>query len=234
MELYYNIAGLNVRMESFGRTVRQAEPYRINPTEHIDIQIHSIWPEKKLIYPEMPDDLGEYMATGIDFYKKLLFFTGMQVHSSAVVVDGRAYLFSADPGTGKSTHTSLWLERFGDRAFILNDDKPALRFENGQWMAYGTPWSGKDDISVNVGAPLAGIAMLHRGEKNEITPWSGPEALQALLKQINRPRETEYRIKLLENMDLLVRKVPIWKLTCNMSHDAVKVSFEAMSGHSID
>lgn len=233
MDFFYNIAGLNVKMNSYGRTARQAEPYRIDKTEQIDIQIQSIWPEKRDSHPEISDELGEYLATGMDFYKKLIFFNGLMLHASAVVVDGWAYLFSADPGTGKSTHTKMWQEEFGKRAYILNDDKPALRLENGRWMAYGTPWSGKHDISVNVGVPVAGIAMLQRGEVNQIERWQGIEALHAVMKQINRPKERIYRIKLLENLDQLICKVPVWKLSCNMEHYAVKVSYEAMSGNTL-
>ena len=73
----------------------------------------------------------------------------MLLHSSAVVVDGYAYLFSADSGTGKSTHTGLWKQHFGDRAYIINDDKPAIRKVDGEWYVFGTPWSGKTDTSVN-------------------------------------------------------------------------------------
>lgn len=234
MEYYYNIAGLNVQMESFGRTVQQSEPYKIEPPDWIDIQIESEWSKKKWRHPNLSPSDGEYLATGWDFYKKLLRFNGLRFHASAVVVDGRAYLFSADPGTGKSTHTKLWLDHFGDRAYILNDDKPALRLKNGEWVAYGTPWSGKHNISVNTGVSLAGIAMLHRGETNEIIPWRGPDLLHALMKQVNRPEEMEYRIKLLELLDMLVRQIPIWKLTCNMTPEAAKVSYEAMSGGTFE
>ena len=234
MERYYNIAGLTVRMDTFGRALQQAQAYEIEPTDKIDIQIESNWQERKRLHPGWPDEICEYMATGGDFYKKLFHFDGIMFHASAVVVDGRAYLFSADPGTGKSTHTKLWLDYFGERAFILNDDKPALRLVDGCWMAYGTPWSGKHDISANIGVPVAGIAMLHRGEENVITPWQGAEVVQAMMRQVNRPREMAYRIKLLEIMDLLIRQIPVWKLNCNMEPEAVQVSYKAMSGQMIE
>ena len=139
-------------------------------------------------------------------------------------------MFTANPGTGKSTHTSLWLQKFGNRAFILNDDKPALRLEDGAWYAYGTPWSGKHDISVNARVPVAGIACLERGEINEIEPFSGRDAVLALLRQCNRPKAAEYRIKLLDLLDKLITQVPVWKLKCNMDPEAAIVSYEAMSG----
>lgn len=229
MKRLYKIADLTVSMESFGRTVEQALPYEIQEADTIDFHIVSNWEKNKKNYPGFSDEDGEYVGTGYCFYKNLLNFQGFQFHSSAVVLDGRAYLFSADSGTGKSTHTQLWLQEFGDRAYILNDDKPALRYVDGAWYAYGTPWSGKHDISVNTRVPVAGIAMLHRGENNTIIPFSGPEAIAQILKQCNRPRAMEYRIKLLELLDLLLREVPVWKLCCNMQPQAAHISYEAMS-----
>lgn len=226
---YYKIAGLVVQMDSFGRTVQQAEKYKINPCEHVDITIESLWQSRKDKFPMLSDSDGEYLATGADFYKKLLDHGGMMLHASAVVLDGRAYLFSADPGTGKSTHTNMWLNVFGDRAYILNDDKPAVRLHQNGWYAYGTPWSGKNDMSTNIGVPIAGIAMLHRGETNKVERWSGMEAIAAIMKQVNRPKALEYRLKLLELLDALVCQIPVWKLECNMDPDAVKVAYDAMS-----
>lgn len=231
---YYKIAGLIVAMDSFGRTVEQAKPYLVSQQESVDITITSYRDTMKERYTGMDDDNAEYMGTGGSFYKELLWFEGFQFHSSAVVVDGKAYLFSADCGTGKSTHTGLWLKQFGDRAYILNDDKPALRRINGTWYAFGTPWSGKNDISVNTGVPVAGIAMLERGERNEITPYSGKGAIFDIYVQTNRPKAAEYRIKLLELLDSLLQDIPVWKLKCNMEPEAAIVSYEAMSGRKFE
>lgn len=229
MDLYYRIAGLTVKMDSYGRNVRQAEPYRIEPCESVDIEVESPWPMLKEKYPNLSDEDGEYLYAGWNFYAKLINFGGMMLHASAVVVDGKAYIFSANSGTGKSTHTQLWLKKFGDQAYILNDDKPAIRLEDGVWYAYGTPWSGKHDISVNTRVPVAGIAMIERGETNEIAPFGGAQAIQELFRQVNRPKGMEYRIKLLELLDKLFTMVPVWKLKCNMNPEAVEVSYSAMS-----
>lgn len=228
-EACYRVAGLTVKMKSYGRTVEQAEAYRCEDCENPDIVIQSLWPQRKGEYPMMDDGVGEYLCTGASFYKQLLNYDGLMLHASAVVVDGKAYLFSAPCGTGKSTHTGLWLQTFGDRAYILNDDKPALRRQDGRWYAYGTPWSGKHDISVNIGVPLAGIAMVHRGDTNEIARWNGRDAIHAVMTQVNRPRDPAFRIRLLELLDKLFREVPVWKLQCNMNPEAALVSYEAMS-----
>lgn len=230
MALFYRVAELILSMETYGRTMEQSAPYLIPNASHVDIVIESNWSDKKNKYPNLSDSDGEYLATGYSFYKQLLRFYGLMLHSSAIVVDDKAYLFTAPSGTGKSTHTSLWLDLFGDRAFILNDDKPAVRLIDDIWYAFGTPWSGKHDISVNTGVPIAGIAVLERGDKNEIEPFEGKEAVLSILKQVNRPKAAELRIKLLELLDKLITDVPIWKLKCNMDPEAAIVAYEAMSG----
>ena len=230
MEKFYKIAGLTVKMDSFGMTDKQAEPYRIEtqPSADFTVSTKGLDAEKKL--PDCSEDVREYLVSGVVFYKNLLNFDGLMLHASAVVVDGRAYLFTAPSGTGKSTHTELWLKQFGSRAYILNDDKPALRLEDGTWYAYGTPWSGKNDISRNERIPLAGIAALERGENNEIEPFKGKEAVIAIMRQVNRPGATDSRIKLMQITDKLITQVPIWKLRCNMDPQAAVVAYEAMSG----
>lgn len=231
---YYQIADLTVAMDSYGRTLTQAEPYRIEPVENPDIQIISYRDAFKAAIPKLSDDDAEYLGTGGCFYRDLLNFGGFQLHSSAVVVDGKAYLFSANSGTGKSTHTGLWLKVLGERAFILNDDKPAIRLVDSTWYAYGTPWSGKHDISVNTGVPIGGICMLERGAENEIRPFGGKDAIFEIFVQTNRPKGAEYRVKLLELLDSLITTVPVWKLKCNMDPDAARLSYETMSGKKLE
>ena len=233
MEQKYKIAGLVIQMDTFGMTEQRAMPYLCDAAETVDFNMESKWQRLKEWKPWISDDHCEHMVTCTMFYRHLIDHSGFMLHSSAVVVDGKAYLFTATSGTGKSTHTALWLKHFGDRAYILNDDKPALRLEDGVWYAYGTPWSGKHDISRNERVPVAGIACLERGEENEIAPFGGIEAIGAIMKQVNRPRAAEYRVKLMKLMDKLITQVPIWKLKCNMDPEAVKVSYEAMSGQRI-
>lgn len=231
MEKFYKICGLTVEMESFGRTVTQAEPYICDAVEKPDIVITSRWEELRERNPHLSDEDCEYLSTGASFYRQLLGFDGMLLHSSATVVDGQAYLFSANCGTGKSTHTSLWRKVLGeDKVQILNDDKPALRLEDGVWYAYGTPWSGKTDQNINMRVPLKGICMLSRSEKNYIERFSGAKAIFEVFSQTARPPETTSREKILELLDKLFKQVPVWRMGCNMEDDAVYTSYNAMSG----
>lgn len=148
------------------------------------------------------------------------------MHGSTVAVDGQAYLFTAPCGTGKSTHTRLWREVFGERAVMVNDDKPFLRFTEGAVVAYGSPWSGKHGLASNVSFPLKGICVLRRGPENVICPASREEVFSFLLHQIFQP-EGDDRVSglLAELMD----RVPVWEMECNRDPEAAWVSCEAMS-----
>lgn len=172
-------------------------------------------------------DSIEYIYTGSKFNRILLEFDGCMLHSSAVVVDGYAYLFSADSGTGKSTHTQLWLKHFGDRAYIINDDKPALRCIDGEWYVYGTPWSGKTDQNVNTRVKLGAIVFLERAENNWIDNISIKEALPKFFKQTIRKLGTEEKMDLaLSAMERVLSQNPIYKMGCNISDDAVVTVYE--------
>ena len=229
MSNFYKIAGLTVEMNTTGKTLSQAEAYRCDPAP-ADIVIQSDIAFAKERQPHLSLDDCEYMSTGADFYTKLLKYNGLLVHSSAVVMDGYAYLFSAPCGTGKSTHTSLWQKVFGsDRAQILNDDKPAIRLEDGVWYAYGTPWSGKTTLNLNLRAPLAGICFLRRGETNTIKPFGGFQAICALVEQTARPSMRQCRSQIMRLVDSVFQNVPIWEMHCNMELDAPQVSYAAMS-----
>lgn len=228
----YKIAGLIVAMDSFGKTVEQGKPYLIETDDTPDVIIKSNWQKLKEQAPHLSDESCEYLSTGSSFYRQLVNFDGIMLHSSAVAIDGKAYLFTAPCGTGKSTHTSLWLKEFGNRAFILNDDKPAIRFEDGVLYAYGTPWSGKTAQNVNCKAEIGGICILARGEKNKINRITGKPAIFGLYSQTIRPQKEEYINKVLDLIAKIIDNVPVWQLYCNTDPEAAHISYEAMSAAS--
>ena len=154
-------------------------------------------------------------------------------HSSAIAVDGKAYLFAAPSGTGKSTHTRLWRQVFGDRAVTVNDDKPLLKVEDGRLTVYGTPWDGKHRLSNNIAVPVGGICFLTRGEKNSITRLTPMQALPEFLSQTFRPTEEEGVGKMLALAMKATTEIPMWRLACTISEEAVKVAYEGMSGEKI-
>ncbi len=229
----HKIADLYVGIDyKYPTMTKQAEPYLSHDKpEIVDIVT---WASDDGIknflekYNVFSENDAEYLLTGNGFYSELLHFDGLMIHASAVVYKGGAYLFSADSGTGKSTHTQLWLKAFGNEAKILNDDKPAVRVVDGKAYAYGTPWSGKTDWNLNVRADLKGICFLERAKENTIKRVSPGEVVSDLLRQTIRPSETENMDSLLENMDKLLSIVPVYKMGCNMDTEAALVSYNAM------
>lgn len=170
-----------------------------------------------------------YMETGRLFSVALLAHSGLHLHASAVALDGKAYLFSAPSGTGKSTHTRFWQQVFGEAAQVFNDDKPALRYVDGQWYAYGTPWCGKDGINQNKKIPLAGICFLKQAKENRIRRLAASEAVQKLLWQtIHRFRTVENMDRTLAQVDLLVREIPVFELENRPEPEAARLSYETM------
>ena len=215
----------------YNKTIRQSKDYeaefdKTNISIHIPDEDYAAFKNEA---PYLSDEDIEYIYTGAAFYEALLHFNGFMLHSSGVVVDNYAYLFSADPGTGKSTHTDLWVKYFGnDRAKTINDDKPAIRMINDKIYVYGTPWSGKTDQNINMKVPLGAIVFLERSEDNWVKEIEPKEAIPLILQQTIRPREPEVMIKLLDMLDIVLRRVKLYRLGCNISEEAVRVSYNGI------
>ena len=135
------------------------------------------------------------------------------------------------PGTAGEKLRIPFREAFGyDRELMLNDDKPALRLENGRWYAYGTPWCGKDGINQNKKVPLAGICFLQQAKENKIRRLSKQEAISRIFSQtLYRFKKTENLDLMLQNTDRLVRKIPVFELHNLPEPAAAMLSYETMS-----
>ena len=146
------------------------------------------------------------------------------LHGSTVAVDGQAYLFTAPCGTGKSTHTRLWRELFGDRAVMVNDDKVFLELRRDGVWAYGSPWMGKHGIGTNISAPLKGICFLQRGVENQIQKAHLEKWQPELIHQCFVPEE-----RYLPLISQLAERIPLWEMSCTKDPQAASVAYEAMS-----
>ena len=152
----------------------------------------------------------------------------LMTHGSTVAVDGRAYLFTAKCGTGKSTHTRLWRQVFGQRAVMVNDDKPFLKLSPEGILACGSPWSGKHGLDTNITVPLQGICILERGRENRIERISPEEALPMLLHQTHCPQEVGKRERFEALVSQLAGSTPLWRMECNMDPQAAETAYQAM------
>lgn len=239
----YKIADMNVFIENPGqRTEKQGKKYLYNYHGESDFEIKVKEEKVKKSYEKQSIEKNYteqgysyedfwYGVIGNGFAHYILEHNGCVLHSSAVAVDKDAYLFSAHCGTGKSTHTSLWMDYFKDRAKIINDDKPCIREIDGKLYVYGTPWSGKTDLSVNDRFNLKAITFICRSEENWIREATKSEAISLFLTQSYKPSDKKHMDLLLSMIDTILDKVKIFRMGCNISEDAVKLAYETINSY---
>ncbi len=228
----YRIAGICVSMEpKYETLIKQGKAYLLEDGAKADFAIRlseEFLTAKQQAYPHLSRNDCEYIWHGSAFYNQILDFGGLFLHASAIAYEGKAYLFSAPSGTGKSTHTALWKKQFGSGAEIINDDKPALKLEDGTFFVYGTPFSGKTDQNRNMRVPLQAIGILSRSAKNRAERMDAKDALLPILNQTIRPSSPERMDTLLKLLDVLLSNVPVYSVACNMESEAATVAYHAM------
>jgi hypothetical protein len=146
------------------------------------------------------------------------------IHSSVVSYQGKAYLFLGISGTGKSTHSKLWLEHFKGTE-LVNDDKPIIRImDNGEVRVFGSPWSGKTRCYRNVSYPVGGIVKLNQAPYNKIRRLKPVEAYFVLLQSISGKRWDDTVCDAMHKLEeSIVKLVPMWHLECLPNEDAAKL-----------
>lgn len=162
------------------------------------------------------------------FQVQLMYNMGINIHASAIEWNDEAILFSAPSGVGKSTQASLWEEYFDARVF--NGDRPALRIENGRVYAYGTPWSGKDNIHENCRFPLKAIILVEQSNINHLIRMNPQDVLSILLPRFFIPfYSKELTEKALDIIEYIISKIPIYKLMCLPNYEAANILNKKLS-----
>ncbi len=149
-------------------------------------------------------------------------------HGSVIKYGEKAYIVTAKSGVGKTTHTRLWLSEFEGDAYVLNGDKPVVRYKDGKFFVCGTPWRGKEMYGVYETAPLGGIAFLERGAQNRSYRINTSDALSRLIPQVYKPKNRVAVIKTMTLMDRLLKELPLIRLECNMDPEAAHVAKSAL------
>lgn len=238
-----SIAGLVVKVKPlFGSTKEYCRAYlsNLDPEIYVEVKPEDLVHTQQLLQCEaveegirvrkFPDPFLERATIQRKIAAALLSRDTILLHGSTVGLDGQAYLFTAPCGTGKSTHTRFWRETFGDRAVMVNDDKPFLQITPTGVVAYGSPWSGKHGLDTNISIPLKGICFLRRGSLNKISKADSGELFDALCRQCFMPEDASGQAKAIALMKTLVQTVPLWEMDCTKDVGAALVSYEAMSG----
>lgn len=185
--------------------------------------------EKAKSEENVPECFYESLALYRKLCEKMIEKNFFLFHCSAVAVDGKAYLFAAPSGTGKSTHTRMWRQYFGEKAVMVNDDKPLLWVKEDAVYVCGTPWCGKHGLQTNCQMPVQGICILRRGKENAIRKISAIEGYPDLYKQTYRPeREKEKVIRTLSLLKQIAERVPLYEMHCNISEAAAELAWNTM------
>lgn len=159
------------------------------------------------------------MYMGIE--RLMLPFDRFFLHASAVIYQGKAYLFSTKSGGGKSTHAALWQQHFG--AKLLNGDKVLIHVRDGQCMAYGSPVAGTSGIYENEGAPIAGIFLLKKSTQNSLATVPPRTAMLSLYSEaIKCSQDRAFNSRLLDLIEKLRVQVPVLSLACLPEKSAVE------------
>ncbi len=224
------LAGIPIRLENrFSFIEHQCKDFLCEgeePAFSVAVTPEEILEEQK------NGDFSEGYCESICLYRhiceRLPEYNVFLMHSSVIEVDGYAYAFTAKSGVGKSTHTALWLKNV-PHARVLNGDKPLYRLEeDGSLTAFGTPWNGKENWGENISAKLAAICFIERGVENRIVRASEEDAICRLMHQLYLRGSRESINRQLFLMDALVRAVPYYILSCNISDEAALLSWNTM------
>ena len=182
---------------------------------------------------ESEDDFSPGYLESIVVYRKIAErlpkYDAFVFHGAVLGYDGYAYLFTAKSGTGKTTHTRLWLSEIGGDVHYLNGDKPIIRFIDGRPIAFGTPYRGKEGYGINESLPIRSIAFLSRSEKNTARTVGTEEIDTFLATQVYMPHDPLAAIRTLKLIDKLQRSVRLVALGCNMEPEAAHVAFAEMT-----
>ncbi len=234
---YYRIGDRIIKVSSIYEDVHEyCKDYRINDTDVADIEVVTGRDEIEFERSRSDgstlyrDKYLEELAVYRQIAEKMPFYNTFLMHGSVVAVDGASYMFTAKSGTGKSTHSSLWRKLLGDRAVMVNDDKPLVNIKDGAAIVHGTPYNGKHRLGNNISVPLKAICVLERGADNVIEEIDKDRVYPVLLQQIYRPADRKAFVRTLELIDELTKSVKFYKLKCNMDISAAEIAYNAMKG----
>lgn len=236
LPFHIKLAGIVIRIEPLFDYIQEyCKEYITNEPERFvvrieqeDISYERECSRKETIDIVHSDAYLETLAVYRKIAERMPRYSIFLFHGSVVAVDGIGYLFTAKSGTGKSTHTGLWRKSFGERAVMVNDDKPLLEVTENGVMAHGTPWNGKHRLSTNISVPLKSICMLKRAEENCIVKIMPEEMFAMLLQQTYRPVDKAAMQHTLNLLEKLKKNIEFYKLECNMEIEAALIAYKGM------
>lgn len=201
-------------------------------TSQVDIEFEREKSIREAIFEGIvPYDYEESYYETLAVYRKIavemLKYDTWLMHGAVVGVNDQAVLFTAQSGVGKTTHMNLWL-KYIPGAFVVNGDKPLLKFVDDGCEVCGTPWAGKEALQTNTILPLKAICLLERGDTNEIERVAFEDVYPMLFQQVYRPSDPLAMMKTMELIKRLGETIPLYRMKCTMEPEAAKVAYEGM------
>jgi hypothetical protein len=214
-------------------TARICEPYLVD-SAFTDISIYATPAQIKKKMASMPIPLTEEQAECICLHEnlalKLVYHDAFVLHASLISYNGKGYAIVAPRGVGKTVHTNMWKAKFGDDVTIINGDKPILRRQSdGTYLAYGTPWCGKEGQGINAAVPLCGICLLSRGSRDLIKPVTVTSYVDGIIRQVVFPMDTPSMIRGAHLLGDLIRTVPAIAAECTPTPNAAATVMRALT-----
>ncbi len=153
----------------------------------------------------------------------------LMMHSSVVAKDGWGYMFLGKSGTGKSTHSSLWLKHL-EGYHLLNDDNPVLRVRGREVTVYGSPWSGKTPCYRQEHAKVGALVMIEQKPYNKISRESVVAALSSMLCSCSVMiwDRSSYN-EIMRTIEQVITLVGVHHLECLPDEAAARLSHETIA-----
>lgn len=232
--MIYDIAGLRIAIHNRCQyTERFCEKYLSNdqasPAEISVAVTNEEFYAEKAQGEQFSDGYIENICIYRAICRQLPMLNRMLLHAAVLSYEGAGYAFLGRSGTGKSTHTGLWLKHL-ENVSIVNGDKPILECVDKTFIAHGTPWMGKEGLGEKTSVPLKGLCFLEQSEENSVIKLTPAEAASRIFSQILFPEDEANVTKTLELTDILVTETPCYLLKCTISEEAVQTSYEALTG----
>ncbi len=229
--MVYSIAGVNFKINlEYKNALPYLAPYRT--FEQAEFEISAPKDEVESVLTRFGNGsraYAEFLVIASQISKTLLKHKqGLLFHSSAIAYNDSAILISAPSGTGKSTHARYWKETFGDLVKYINDDKPFIRLENGEFYAYGSPWNGKHGLSSNARVKLKVLCFIERAEKTSVEEIDKSLVIPLFMEQILRFNDEELIDNLFKLLDEFFKKVKIVKIKCANEKTSAQIVFDGI------
>lgn len=162
------------------------------------------------------------IAKALPQYHRMVF------HGAVISYNGNGYIFTAPSGTGKTTHIMLW-KKYIDGVDIVNGDKPIISVTQDSVTAYATPYAGKERFQNHSSTGVRALCLIKRGKQNKITRVKPGDYLSDIIRQMYLPEDPVAVMNSLDLLDLMLKKLEVYVLECDISEEAVRCSFEAMT-----